>query len=82
MTQKGNDFGRNPGGSAAGGPKPRDLTQGQAPAQRRGGDGTLNPASVPEGGTLPPNMDPKGEDKGNPIGAGTPGRRPPFRLNG
>jgi hypothetical protein len=81
---KGNDFVTNPGGSGSSGQKPRDFVNASRP-QSSGGDTTINTETIPEGG-IRLQADPKGDDKGNPIGttASSDGgtRKPPFKLNG
>lgn len=67
-------------GGGGGGGKPRNVVIEPGPQQRSGGDYTINPGSIPEGGPLP--FATPSPDAGNPLGAGTPGARPPFRLEG
>lgn len=70
----------NPGGSGGGGTKPRDFLQHRT--TRPGPDPSFNADSVPEGGTIP-NTDPRGDDKGNPIGTyADRAAKPPFRVGG
>jgi hypothetical protein len=77
----GNDFVTNPRGTSAPGPTPRDLTRPVHPnVQKSGGDPALDGGSVPDGGPLP--FKAPTEKYGNPLGAGTPGKPPPFRLKG
>lgn len=66
----------NVGGS--GGTKSGNGIFEPAPAQKTGGDGTINPASIPSGGIMP-KVDPGPANNGD-IGVGAPGGRKPFKV--
>jgi len=69
----------NPHGTGTSVARPRDpFTIHQQ--QQVAGRSMVNPDSVPEGGLLPFNT--PTEKPGHPLGVGTPGKPPPFRITG
>ena len=64
----------------AGGDKGPPESYHTSRKQQSGMDPDINPMDIPAGGiSVFPDLDPKGPDAGNPIGAGSKGAKPPFK---